>query len=127
MELCPDIFMRHRRFLLIARLVVVFHALALFVSIAAPFIQPTSVQVVCSAGKVKVIVVDADGHLGDIERQLLDCPMCMPLVAPPPPDVLLTFEAPHPLAHALSPIAAARLATLTGAPLPARGPPASLA
>src|SRR5205085_1699582 len=55
-----------------------------------------------------------------------ECQLCASAAAPPPvAPSLMPFIAP--LADALQPIAAARIASVLGAPLPARGPPASLA
>ena len=53
----------------------------------------------------------------------MDCPLPAPLPArlrPLRPGHLLP---PHPLAHAVQPVQAARIAAATAAPLPARGPP----
>ena len=53
----------------------------------------------------------------------LDCPMCLPHAPPPPPVLQLTAPTQSPLRHALQPVERARIAAITAAPLPARGPP----
>jgi hypothetical protein len=52
----------------------------------------------------------------------MDCPLCL-LTGAPPPALVAALPHPLPLAHAVQPIPAARIAAATAAPLPARGPP----
>ena len=106
----------------LARLVLAWFALSLGVAVAAPLVQPQSIELVCSGGgTMKLLVKDADGNSAGTP-QTLECPMCASVDEPP----VLSFDmqAPQPLAHVVSSIPAARIAGLTGAPLPARGPPA---
>ncbi|NDE53866.1 MAG: hypothetical protein EB069_04590 [Actinobacteria bacterium] len=69
-------------------------------------------------------MVDTSGDDGGIGATAsMDCPVCASVTAPPPPPLTVHFEKLSPLAHALHPIAAARIASVTAPPLPSRGPP----
>ena len=96
------------------------------VTLLAPFVRPMSYELLCSASGHKLIAVTSDrdivaptGMHGDGSGH---CPLCMP-AAPPPALIAWDFVPVQPLAHVQQRIAAARLASLVGAPLPARGPP----
>ena len=110
---------------LIARLVLVWFALALGAAIASPLVSPKAMELVCSGSGAMKLLVKADDGSTEISTHALDCPLCTSLGAPPP---VARTDAPsaQPLAHVLRTIPAARIAALTGAPLPARGPPAAL-
>lgn len=107
----------------LGRSVLAWFALSLGVAIASPMVSPQAMELVCSSAGVMKVVVKTDDGAQEMGSTHLDCPMCMPLVAPPP--VALAAAAPplSPLAYALRPIIAARIAAATAAPLPARGPP----
>ena len=91
---------------------------------ASPLVHPKPVELIClGSGAVKLVVKTDDGAQ-DMPSHTLDCPLCA-TVGTPPPTVRVVAEPPHPLSHALHPVAAAHLAWLTAAPLPARGPPQS--
>lgn len=108
---------------LLARLVLVWFALALGSAIASPLVQPQSLERVCSgAGAMKLLVKSGDGD-APASAHTLDCPLCANLGAPPPVARLLAD--PPLLAQASRAAPASRIAALAGAPLPARGPPAS--
>jgi hypothetical protein len=109
----------------LARFVLVWFALSLGVAIASPLVKPQAMELICSgAGAMKLVIQTDDG--GQEGTGLtLDCPLCAASSAPPPPAALLTAEPAQPLAYVLQSIPAARIAALTAAPLPARGPPAS--
>ena len=94
------------------------------VAIASPFVNPQSVQFICSAGSgVKMITLGEDGTQSQ-RGHTLECPLCVHFgSAAPPPAPALRLPQAQPLAHALEPIAAAHIAARTAAPLPARGPP----
>lgn len=77
---------------------------------------------ICSADSNFVPPSDGGVPLDAHKHRSLDCPLCLFGDAAPSFDWPLLSNA-QPLAHALRPIEAARLASLTGAPLPARGPP----
>lgn len=101
-------------------------ALSIAVAAAAPLVAAQDMELICSGtGVVKLIVKGDDGNSAPGASHL-DCPMCMPYPAPPPPIWQLPLPAPSPLLHALRPVPAARIAAITAAPLPARGPPAHL-
>jgi hypothetical protein len=112
---------------LLARFVLVWFALSIGVAIASPIVKPQGMDVICTgtAGVMKLLLTSDDGNL-DPARHTLDCPLCASLSAPPPPLARLNAEPIQPLAYVMQSIPAAHLASLTAAPLPARGPPASL-
>jgi hypothetical protein len=107
-------------------------ALAAFVAVIcvttlSPFMHLASGEMVCSVQGTKVIVQSDVHTLGDRGHDTSDdhaahCPLCMPAGAPP---TLIVWNASpvQPLDHALQTIPAALLASLVGAPFPARGPP----
>lgn len=112
-----------RTSLTLARLILAWFALTLGVAVASPLVQPHQMELVCAEdGGVKLVVVGEDGQAAPVGHHSLDCPMCLPVMVPAP---VFSLDAamPHPLAHALRPVAAAHIAALVGAPLPARGPP----
>jgi hypothetical protein len=113
--------LRRARFL--ARLVLAWFALSLGVAIASPLVKPSGIEVICSGtGAMKLLVKgDADGGK-PASSHTLDCPLCASIAAPPPAVRTDLVFVPA-LGHAVQPIPAARIAALTAAPLPARGPP----
>ena len=109
----------------IAKLVLVWFALFLGSAIASTVIKPGSMQMVCTAGG-GMKMVDMTGDDGELKASTsMDCHLCASVTAPPPP-LTVHFEKLSPLAHALHPIAAAHIASVTAPPLPSRGPPTSL-
>lgn len=114
--------LRHARFL--ARLVLAWFALSIGAALASPMFNPQALDVVCSAAGAVKLVVKSEGGYDRPSGHLLDCPLCVQVGSPPAP-VQADIQLPHPLSYALRPVVAAHLAALTGAPLPARGPPAS--
>ncbi len=112
---------------LITRFTLVWFALFVCVAAASPLVNPQSMEMVCSgSGVMKMVIQDqsqSDEGLGVASGHTLDCSLCGAVGAPPP--VAISLPAlPQPLAYALQTIPQARIAALTGAPLPARGPPA---
>src|SRR3989344_4946614 len=67
-------------------------------------------------------LVKTDDGTVEMGAMGMDCPLCATPSAPPPTPVAAVLP-PHPLAHALQPVEAARIAAATAAPLPARWPP----
>ena len=108
----------------ITRFMLVWFAMSIGAAIASPLINPQSTELICSgSGVMKVLVKNADGSSTEVVARMLDCPMCATLGAPPP--LQKNFSHPvQPLGDALQPIPAAHIAAITGAPPPARGPPA---
>lgn len=107
---------------LLSRLVLVWFALSLGVAIASPVVKPQAIELVCSGvGVLKVLVTTDDGSQAQ-SGHTLDCPLCASSSAPPPA-ARQAAEPVHALAGALRGIPAARMASRTAAPLPARGPP----
>jgi hypothetical protein len=103
------------------RWVLAVFTLALGSAIASPLIQPTQLELLCSsAGMSKVIVINDQGESVE-EAHALDCTLCLPVSAPPPPSFRSDFNSP--LAHATHLPVAARIAAHALPPLPARGPP----
>jgi hypothetical protein len=117
----------------LTRFVLVWFALFVGAAVASPMVKPEAVQLVCSAlGGVKLVQSDAAGDEGagaawhTALHTALDCPACLPLIAPPAADVLAPVP-PGDLSLAVQPMPAVRLARLLGRPWQARAPPASLA
>jgi hypothetical protein len=109
----------------LARWVLLCWMLSLGLAIAAPLSHPQALELVCSSGgAVKLLVTTADGST-QLVSQMGDCPLCTIPGAPPAPP-LARAEPAQSLAYALRSIPAAHIAHATAAPLPARGPPASV-
>jgi hypothetical protein len=108
-----------------ARLVLAWFALSLGVAIASPIVKPQAVELICSGGVVKLAGPGDDGST-PAGPHLLDCPLCAATAAPPLAQPQ-PFAAIQPLGYVLQSIPAARMAALTAAPPPARGPPAPAA
>lgn len=111
---------------LLARLILAWFVLTVGAAIASPIVHPQALQVVCTSGSSVKLVVGEDGGAAELGQHTLDCAMCLGASAPPPP-VQQHAQRHEPLAHALTPTVAANIAAIVGAPLPARGPPTSLA
>jgi len=111
---------------LITRFALVWFALFVCVAAASPIVNPQSIEMVCSGSGVMKLVIqgqsESDEGLGVASGHTLDCSLCGTVGAPPPVAIFLP-ALPQPLAYALQSIPQARIAALTGAPLPARGPP----
>lgn len=114
--------LRTRPFLV--RLLLAWFICALGVAAAAPMVQPRTMEIVCSAAAgAHLVVIDEDGKADPAGQHPLDCSLCLNVTAPPVAHAD-PAPAPQPLAHALQPLVAAHIASLVGAPLPPRGPPA---
>lgn len=113
----------------LTRFVLVWFALFVAAAVASPLVKPEAVHLVCSAmGGVKLVQVDAAGADVDgvVSHTALDCPACLPLIAPPVADMLAPLPTGN-LSHVLQPLPAARLASLLGQPWQARAPPSFFA
>ena len=107
---------------ILTRLVLVWFALFIGVSVASPLFKPQASQMVCSAmGGMKMVMTDEAGG-SPAASGGMECPLCAHVSAPPP-DGVAGFAPVSALAHALRPMPAAHIAWLTGSPLPPRGPP----
>lgn len=114
-----------RRTRWLTRLVLVWFALFVGAAIASPMVKPVAGQMVCtSMGGMKMVVDDEAGRAA-APTASVDCPLCAPTPLPPPPPAHVA-NPPRGLPHALQSLPAARIAGLTGAPLPPRGPPVPL-
>jgi hypothetical protein len=99
--------------------------LSLGVAVASPIVKPQDILMVCTGtGVMKVLLQADDGSVSEVSSNTMDCPLCAPMVAPPPV-AHLAAEPAQPLAYALQAIPSAHIAARTAAPLPARGPPVS--
>lgn len=97
--------------------------LVVAMSVVAPAMAAGApIDSVCTAAG-PVAIGHGAGQPGD--SLAMKCPLCMPAHAPGPQPVVDLVQA-HPLAHLLQPVDAARVAAITAAPLPARGPPANV-
>lgn len=97
--------------------------LTMGVSVLSPWMHPQAMELVCSrAGVIKLIVKNDDGSAKMVGGHTLDCPLCIPMAAPPPVAVQIALPA-HPLAYGAQWVAIAHVAARMGPPLPARGPP----
>jgi hypothetical protein len=107
----------------IIRFVLVWFALSVGVAIASPMVQPKAMDMVCtSTGSMKLVVQGDDDDGAKSASSTLDCPLCANIIAPPSAiNTSLTHASP--LSHALLPLVAAHIASLTAPPLPSRGPP----
>lgn len=109
----------------LARLVLAWFALSIGLAVASPLVKPAGMQLICSGGgMVQLLATGDDGGLLPATHAL-DCPLCAAPGAPPP-FVGGPAEPLLPLAQAVQSIPSARIAALTAAPLPARGPPLPL-
>jgi hypothetical protein len=112
--------LRHATFL--ARLVLAWFALTLGVAIAAPMVNPQSMELVCSgAGAVK-LVVKSDTGTAPASGHTLDCPLCVSFSAPPATAPVVAATS-LPRGDLVALIPSSRIALRSAAPLPARGPP----
>lgn len=106
----------------LARLVLVWFVLSLGVAVASPIVHPKAMELICSgSGAIKVLVKTDDG-VKEAAGHTLECPLCA-VSGTPPPVAKAALEPVQPLSLVLRPVAAAHIAWLTAAPLPARGPP----
>lgn len=110
----------------IARFVLVWFALSIGVAIASPIVKPQAMELICSGSGVMKVLLKTDDGTQEAASHTLDCPLCATNNAPPPPVARLTAEPAHGLFYVLQSISAEHIASLAAAPLPARGPPASL-
>lgn len=104
----------------LARLVLAWLALSIGVAVASPAIKPAGMGLICSGAGIVLVASDNGGEAPTAHA--LECPLCAGLGAPPP-FADAAHESSLPLSRAVQSIPSARIATLTAAPPPARGPP----
>ncbi|MGV3683823.1 MAG: DUF2946 family protein [Acidovorax sp.] len=115
-----------RTFTALRLLVLAWFMASMGVAMASPLVNPQPIEVICSgAGTIKLLVQTDDGTV-EMGSMGMDCPLCASTVGAPPPVPTALAPLPQPLAHAVQPVEAARIAAVTAAPLPARGPPTAL-
>lgn len=104
--------------------VMVWFALTLGAAIASPIVKPALFDVICSgSGVVKVIMLDEGGAADKNADMSMDCPLCFVPLGVPYRVTEMWQPASDPPIYALRSIPAARIASATQSPLPARGPP----
>lgn len=109
---------------LIARFVLAWFVLYLGAAVASPLVHPSnSFELVCSGAGTAKLIQKTDGGSTGPGAAAMDCPLCAPGGAPPPSVPALAPVPPQPLAYVMRAIPAARIAAITAAPFPARGPP----
>ncbi|MFV0680249.1 DUF2946 family protein [Ottowia sp.] len=106
----------------IARFMLVWLWLVMGVAVASPLVQPVAMTTVCTGeGMLQTVAVLDDGSPAPASAHL-DCPLCVPLSAPPPPAVMAPLPPPLPTErHAL--MAQALRQTAAALPWQARAPP----
>ena len=105
----------------LTRLVLAWFALSVGFAIAAPVVQPQSLEMVCSGtGGMKMMMADDQGTVPDPGGHMKDCRLCVMTGAPVTPVVFVPHQPPaQPLSFDLPvPVVAA-----TAAPFSARAPP----
>ena len=108
----------------LSRPVLAWFALFLAVSVLSPWVRPVDLELVCSAsGDMQLLPLNGEEPAAPLHTQhLLDCPACLPLLAPPAVSVALPVLPP--LAGLAPRFARSRpKAVQSAAPPPARGPP----
>lgn len=126
----------------LSRLILAWFALTLGAASASPLIHPQAMELICTtSGEMLWVQVgasassSADSLTGedtqdtahDIantgQHNTLDCALCLPFAPPAPLHLSALPPTVQPLSYALRPWVAAHIASVTRAPLPARGPP----
>ena len=116
----PMLVLRHAHQL--TRFVLIWFVLSIGAAMASPMIKPQPMEVICTGSGAMKVLVQTDDGFRELVTLSMDCPLCA-TVGAPPPCAHPVVEPSLPLAYLARGIPAARLASLTAAPLPARGPP----
>jgi len=106
----------------LARLALLWFALALGVAVASPLVNPQNELLICSAAGMIKVVLNTDGSVSTSPSTEVHCPLCVGGGAPPV-FFSLSFPSSQPFETALPGVPATHVAVLTAAPLPPRGPP----
>ncbi len=110
----------------LARVVAAWCALFVALGSVAPWMQARAGDAVCSAtaGAGSPPTRDVGHDDKHAAWHPIECPLCLPLFAPPAPHVALSAMPPARFVERASLLPApASVASATAAPLPARGPP----
>ena len=114
----------------LGRVVLLWFMASLLAAIASPIVRHCPMkQMPATVHSMQMMAPEhtTEGGAPKVRPSHFDCPLCLQLDAPPPAlPAYARPPLPQPLRHALQPIPAARIAAITGAPLPARGPPLAL-
>lgn len=113
--------LRHCR--LLACWLLAWLTLSVGAAVAAPWVQPQSLQLVCSGSGPARLMDLADDATPERAGHTLDCPLCLPMGAAPPTERQAAALACAAQPHALQRAAPSRAAARPAPPLPARGPP----
>ncbi|MDF1485738.1 DUF2946 domain-containing protein [Ramlibacter sp. H39-3-26] len=107
----------------LAHWVLAWWVLSVAVAMASPIIKPTAMELVCSGTGVMKVLIKTDDGTKEVSGPMPDCLLCVSHGGLPPVVFNPTVAPAQPLAYVLQSIPAAHIASLTAAPLPARGPP----
>ena len=109
----------------LARLALLWFAVTLGVAVASPMVSPQEDVMICSAAGMYTLVLQDDGSVSTSPSPGMHCPLCV-VGGAPPAYVQGVVDTAAPLGRMLQSIPAARIAALTAAPPPSRGPPVFL-
>ena len=105
----------------LTRLVLVWFAFSVGFAIAAPVVQPQSLEIVCSGGGgMKMMLLDDQGAVPDPGGHMKDCRLCVMTGAPVTPVVFVPQAAP---AQPPAPVLPVPVVAEAAAPFSARAPP----
>jgi hypothetical protein len=106
----------------VARFMLVWLGLVLGAAVASPLVHPQAMTMVCTAaGGLTWVPMSDDGSPAQASSHL-DCPLCVPISAPPPAAVLAPLPPSLPTAR-IAPVAAPTLQLAKVQPWQARAPP----
>lgn len=115
--------MKDARILLSLRMwVMAWFVLALGVAVAAPVVQPRTMEIVCAGSGAAKILLHTNAGTLELGTHGTECPLCLFSAAPPPPASALNglFA---PLAHASTLHFSSPVVVASAVSPPARGPP----
>jgi hypothetical protein len=108
----------------LARLVLAWFALSIGVAVASPVVKTQVIELICTGGAGMQLLVQGDQDGSPAAGHTLDCPLCVSYASPPAKAQGVT-QATRPQGHVIQSSPEPRIAALTAAPPPARGPPLS--
>ncbi|PVY55633.1 hypothetical protein C8D04_0838 [Simplicispira sp. 125] len=107
---------------IIARLMLAWLMVSMGVATASPFVQPKTMQVICSQAGHFTMVALGDDTVVSSAHASLDCPTCL-AVSPPATSSPPKCAQPQLCGYALPHYESWHTPRLVGAQMPARGPP----